>query len=133
MRRLGVEAFSVDGPRRGRRFPPFGRRVVRTDPFFTSRDCARFEWLTFDEFPYLIVHPDVGINHVILLPERLRKESLQWIAEQQRLVGCRCENWNRCARCHRPFQARRLGSNFFDPEDGNIRFVPGFLALDHRC
>ena len=48
-------------------------------------------------------------------------------------VACRCENWNRCARCHRNLEAYRLDSNFYNPEDGQIWFVPGPCALDHRC
>lgn len=48
-------------------------------------------------------------------------------------VACRCENWNRYARCHRTFEPYRLNSNFFNPEDGKIWFVPGQCALNHRC
>ena len=236
------------------------------EPFFTERDFARVARAAFDEFPYLIVHPAIGINHIILLPETLARPTLSWIAQQQRAanhlpvtlalsreewvlhpayggphsltrnpspgfpvagaiepcvsfarsrqsrqraarlaqfvqrnprrgfrfddpwkgarlatmkeaqwlfgrqvngvpaglrqcadcgdwkgecldpvlresydvdfvvgVWCRCENWNRCARCHQTFEGRRLNSNYFDPRDGNIWFVPGVSALEHRC
>jgi hypothetical protein len=240
--------------------------VAATDPFFSTLDFPRTEGIVFDGFPYLIVHPAVGLNEIILLPARLSDDSLQWIAHQQlgsnrlpvslvlspdrnlhypaeggaivafrillpgfpvagsiqpcvrlpmagellqrskRLeefiaehpangfrfgnpwkggrdatidemqwlfgrdadgvprglrkcpdcgywngecldshlreslgeevvvpVTCRCENWNRCARCHENLEAFRLDSNFFDPEGGKIWFVPGICALQHRC
>ena len=240
--------------------------MAQTDPFFSTLDCPRFEGVIFNGFPYLIVHPSLGINHIILLPRGLTDETLQWIAYQQftanRIpvslvlaanssivhlpeggmvkafqilfpgfpvagsiepclrfstggelaerasslekfaadhpitgfrfgnpwkggrdatideaqwlfgrdengvprglrpcpacgdwkgecldpyfqelcdedvvvpVACRCENWNRCARCHRTFEPYRLNSNFFNPEDGKIWFVPRQCALNHRC
>jgi len=249
---------------------PRGRRAVRgPEPFFTERDCAEFEKPGFEDFPYLVVHPVMGINHIILLPDRLARRTLLWIAEQQRAanrmpvslalwwgdwmhlpakggasgvsknpfpgfpltgdiqpcarfprtfatraserriaslelfirrnpirgfqfgepwrggrwatmdeaqwlfgrqasgapaglrecsecgdwkgkcldpslsgvdkqdfvvhVRCRCDNWNRCARCHRTLEGRRLNSNYYDPRDGKIWFVSGLNALDHRC
>ena len=45
--------------------------MAQTDPFFTTLDCARFEGVIFDGFPYLIVHPTLGINHIIRLPRGL--------------------------------------------------------------
>jgi hypothetical protein len=240
--------------------------MAQIDPFFSTLDHPRFEEVIFDGFPYLIVHPALGINHIILLPRGLSYYTLQWIAYQQfwanRLpvslvmaadssivhlpegglvkafkmlfpgfpvagsirscvrfskggelcerasslekfiadhpitgfrfgnpwkegrpatidesvwlsgrdadgvprglqrcptcgdwkgecldfhlqksldedvvvpVACSCENWNRCARCHRTLERRRLNSNFFDPEERKIYFVPGVCALDHRC
>jgi hypothetical protein len=48
-------------------------------------------------------------------------------------VHCRCENWNRCARCGERLYARRLNANYLNPDDGHIWHVPGFCALDHAC
>ena len=48
-------------------------------------------------------------------------------------VCCRCENDNRCARCGGLLYERKLNSNFFEPADGRIWHVPGFLGLRHRC
>ena len=269
MRRLATEAFFVDGLMGERLAPglPRGRTAVRgPEPFFTEGDCARLERARFEDFPYLVVHPAVGINHIILLPEALGERSLLWVADQQRTanrlpvtlalsredwvlhpeeggaidasknpsagfpvagsmkpcvtfretgdfrqrsarlarfierhpkrgfrfddpwkggrratmderqwlfgrqrggapaglrqcadcgdwkgecldpvlresyeeeflvtVRCRCENWNRCARCHGTLEGRRLNSNYFEPRDGNIWFVPGTRGLEHRC
>ena len=236
------------------------------EPIFTPQHCRQFRRARFRDYPYLIVHPVVGINHILLVPRALAPPTLYWIAQQQRTanrlpvtialseqmsmvyplegqasllrrdpfpgfpvtgaieggvrfrrtaelqeraarlddfvrkhrmrgfrfgdpwkdgrratieeaqwlfgrqaegvpaglrrcaecgdwrgecldpelgeaygedfvvpVRCRCENWNRCARCHRPFEGRRLNSNYYDPRDGNIWFVSGMHALDHRC
>jgi hypothetical protein len=269
VRRLATEAFFVDGLMGERTAPGLsrGRSAMRgPEPFFTERDSAQLARATFEDFPYLIVHPAVGINHIHLLPDSLDLRTLFWIAEQQRTanrlpvtlalsregwvfhpeergamdestnpfpgfpitgdieactrfratparrdrierlerfvrrnpmrgfrfgdpwkggraatteegqwlfgrqpsgvpagltqcedcgewkgrcldpdlretfgeefpvtVRCRCENWNRCARCHRDLAGRRLNSNWFDPLRGRIRFVSGTLALEHRC
>jgi len=47
-------------------------------------------------------------------------------------VHCRCENNNRCARCRDPL-AWKLNANYYDEADGQIWYVPGFVALSHRC
>ena len=46
---------------------------------------------------------------------------------------CRCENWNRCARCGDPLGDRRLNTHHFDPQDGRFWHTPGFRGLSHRC
>lgn len=48
-------------------------------------------------------------------------------------VTCLCENQNECARCGEPLFERRLQSNWYDEVDGELRYVPGFHALDHNC
>jgi len=48
-------------------------------------------------------------------------------------VHCRCENWNRCARCGGPLFRRRLNANAYDPGDWKIWHVPGFCGLSHKC
>ena len=46
---------------------------------------------------------------------------------------CRCENWNRCARCGGPLGERRLNAHHYDPRDGKFWHTPGFCGLSHRC
>lgn len=48
-------------------------------------------------------------------------------------VSCRCDNNNRCARCGSSFHEWKLSSNFFNPSDGHIWYVPGFACFGHRC
>lgn len=48
-------------------------------------------------------------------------------------VACPCENDNRCARCSEPLFERALQCNWYDEDDGSLRYVPGFHALDHVC
>ena len=48
-------------------------------------------------------------------------------------VHCLCENDNRCARCGNRLHARRLNSNYFEPSDGHLWYVPGFCCFQHRC
>lgn len=48
-------------------------------------------------------------------------------------VRCACEPPSGCIGCGRPFHPRRLRSNHFDPETGEVRYVPGLLALEHEC
>jgi hypothetical protein len=48
-------------------------------------------------------------------------------------VSCACDNDNECARCGEPLFERRLQCNWFDEDDGTLRYVPGFHALDHAC
>ena len=48
-------------------------------------------------------------------------------------VYCRCENDNRCARCGGLLYERKLNANFFEPTDGRIWHVPGFIGFNHRC
>jgi hypothetical protein len=48
-------------------------------------------------------------------------------------VHCRCENYNRCARCGKILYERRLNANYFSETDGRIWHVPGFCGLKHRC
>lgn len=45
-------------------------------------------------------------------------------------VSCRCENENRCAACGKLLYERKLAANFYDPSDGRIWHVPGFMG---RC
>jgi hypothetical protein len=240
--------------------------VDESDPIFIALACERLEHIVFQGFPYLVVHPTLGVSPIILLPRGLGEQSTDWIARQQRdanklpvslvlsadriivcqphgarnegsrifvpgfpvsgkleacvsfpqggelavraraleefvaehnpggyLVGsgwrgsrvatldeaqwlfgrggdgvprglercpecgdwrgecldprrqeqlgkdvvvsvsCACENWNRCARCHETLAPHRLNSNFYDPRDGKIWFVPGFSGLNHLC
>ena len=46
---------------------------------------------------------------------------------------CRCENWNRCARCGASLHDRRLNAHQYDPRDGKFWYTPGFCGLSHRC
>ena len=48
-------------------------------------------------------------------------------------VYCRCDNWNRCARCGQPLAQWRLNANYYDPKDNTIWHVPGFSGLSHTC
>jgi hypothetical protein len=48
-------------------------------------------------------------------------------------VACTCENDNRCARCDELLFERALQCNWYDEDDGSLRYVPGFHALDHAC
>ena len=48
-------------------------------------------------------------------------------------VSCRCENQNRCARCGSSLHEWKLSSNFFNPSDGRIWYVPGFACFGHKC
>jgi hypothetical protein len=48
-------------------------------------------------------------------------------------VRCVCENDTRCAGCRRPFDARRIESNYYSETDGSIWHVPAFAALSHSC
>ena len=48
-------------------------------------------------------------------------------------VHCQCDNNNRCARCGNVLHARKLSSNFFNPSDGDIWYVPGFSCFGHEC
>lgn len=48
-------------------------------------------------------------------------------------VYCKCENDTRCARCQRPFYVRRVDSNYYEVNDGEIMHIPGFLSLQHTC
>ncbi len=49
------------------------------------------------------------------------------------VVSCRCENDNFCAQCERPLCDRKLNSNYFIKTDERISYVPGTLALKHKC
>ncbi len=48
-------------------------------------------------------------------------------------VSCLCENINRCASCGEYLNQRKLNANYFDPKDGQLWHVPGFLAFNHKC
>lgn len=48
-------------------------------------------------------------------------------------VACRCENWNRCARCGGTLYRFRLNANYYDQHDDAVVHVPGFAGLNHRC
>jgi hypothetical protein len=48
-------------------------------------------------------------------------------------VSCRCDNNNRCARCGSSLHEWKLSSNYFEPSDGRIWYVPGFCCFDHVC
>ncbi len=48
-------------------------------------------------------------------------------------VRCRCEPPSCCALCRAPLHERRLGSSYYDGESGEVVYVPGLLALEHRC
>lgn len=48
-------------------------------------------------------------------------------------VYCRCAPPNRCAYCGRPFHERRLCGNRYDLGTGELVYVPGTIALKHRC
>jgi len=57
------------------------------------------------------------------------------LRSQDRLVRayCRCENWNRCARCGAPLGPRRLNAHYYDPADDAFPHLPGFSGLRHVC
>lgn len=48
-------------------------------------------------------------------------------------VYCRCQNFNRCARCGQHLHARRLNGNYYRPQDGLLIYVPGVAAAKHVC
>ena len=48
-------------------------------------------------------------------------------------VYCRCMNDTRCARCDQPFADRTIHGCWWDEPAGALRYVPGTLALAHRC
>lgn len=48
-------------------------------------------------------------------------------------VHCLCENDNLCARCGEPLAEHKLNANHYDEGDGQIWYVPGFMAFSHRC
>jgi hypothetical protein len=48
-------------------------------------------------------------------------------------VYCRCMNDTRCARCDTPFAERTIHGCWWDEPAGALRYVPGTLALAHRC
>lgn len=48
-------------------------------------------------------------------------------------VACACDNANECASCGELLFERRLQANWYDEEDGMLRYVPGFHALEHVC
>ena len=75
----------------------------------------------------LVVCPECG---------RLRGECLG-TAERYKTsvlpVSCRCGNINRCARCGNTLHEWKLSSNFFNPSDRQIWYVPGFACFGHKC
>jgi len=75
----------------------------------------------------LVVCPECG---------RLRGECLG-TAERYKTsvlpVSCRCDNNNRCARCGTSLHEWKLSSNFFNPSDRRIYYVPGFCCFGHVC
>lgn len=48
-------------------------------------------------------------------------------------VFCRCENHNRCARCHERLHEHRLEAAYFYEERKCVWHVPAFCALSHLC
>ena len=48
-------------------------------------------------------------------------------------VYCRCLNTTCCARCDEPFAERTIHGCWWDEAAGALRYVPGRLALGHRC
>jgi hypothetical protein len=48
-------------------------------------------------------------------------------------VACRCDNDNRCARCHTLLAERKLNANCYCESDGAIWHTPGFVGLSHQC
>ena len=48
-------------------------------------------------------------------------------------VHCRCDDWNRCARCGESLKGRRLSAWYWDEPDRQAWYVPGFSAFGHRC
>jgi hypothetical protein len=48
-------------------------------------------------------------------------------------VYCRCLNTTCCARCDEPFAERTIHGCWWDEPAGALRYVPGRLALGHRC
>jgi hypothetical protein len=48
-------------------------------------------------------------------------------------VYCRCMNTTCCARCDRPFASRAIRGCWWDESVNELRYVPGTLALAHRC
>jgi len=48
-------------------------------------------------------------------------------------VYCRCMNATCCARCDDPFAERTIHGCWWDEPAGALRYVPGTLALAHRC
>ncbi len=48
-------------------------------------------------------------------------------------VRCACAPPSLCARCLMPFHSRPLRSHWWDGEARQLRYVPGFPALEHRC
>jgi hypothetical protein len=48
-------------------------------------------------------------------------------------VACRCDNDNRCARCHALLAERKLNANSYCESDGAIWHTPGFVGLSHQC
>lgn len=48
-------------------------------------------------------------------------------------VHCRCANDNRCAACGELLHERKLNANEYNEADGQIWYVPGFSAFNHRC
>jgi hypothetical protein len=53
--------------------------------------------------------------------------------EQLMRVACRCDNDNRCARCHDLLAERKLNANYYCEADGRIWHTPGFVGLGHQC
>lgn len=48
-------------------------------------------------------------------------------------VLCRCHPPSRCASCREPFHPRPLRAHWWDEAAGELRYVPGFPALEHDC
>lgn len=48
-------------------------------------------------------------------------------------VHCRCQNFNRCARCRELLAERKLNANQYNEQDGMIWHLPGFSGFNHRC
>jgi len=75
----------------------------------------------------LVVCPDCGTlrGESLGTAERYKKSVLP--------VSCRCDNNNCCARCGRGLHEWKLSSNFFNPSDRRIWYVPGFSCFGHKC
>lgn len=48
-------------------------------------------------------------------------------------VYCRCENWNRCARCGEFLYDYRLNTSYYSPVDQAIWYAPGYKVMWHDC
>lgn len=48
-------------------------------------------------------------------------------------VHCKCQNYNRCARCGEPLAESRLSAYEYNPADGKAWYLAAYAGLSHRC